>query len=80
MSDAKIQRKISQFSPIEEALGYFEIGDEPAFISQYRTPLVKRFNGYLLMVKPKDWFAAQRSRLDPYSRSACRGGTTCQRR
>ncbi|MER2495797.1 nitrogen fixation protein NifW [Vibrio neptunius] len=84
MSDAEIQRKIAQFSFIEEALDYFESGDEPAFISEYRTPLVQRFNGYLLMVKPEDWFAArrclksayckiQRSRLDPYSRSACRG-------
>ncbi|NRF13726.1 nitrogenase-stabilizing/protective protein NifW [Vibrio coralliilyticus] len=91
MSDAEIQRKIAQFSSIEEALDYFEIGYEPAFISEYRTPLVKRFNGYLIMVKPEDWFAArrclksayckiQRSRLDPHSRSACRGCTTCQRR
>jgi hypothetical protein len=53
--------------------------------------LVKRFNGYLILTKPEDWFAArralknayckvQRSLLDKTTRSACRGCTSCQRR
>ncbi|PKF49828.1 nitrogenase-stabilizing/protective protein NifW [Enterovibrio nigricans] len=91
MSKSDIQEKIASFTSIEEALVYFDIGFDSQFIDEYRTPLVKRFNGYLLIAKPDDWFSArralknaycyvQRSRLDRFSRSACRGCTSCQRR
>ncbi|WP_220457445.1 nitrogenase-stabilizing/protective protein NifW [Vibrio marinisediminis] len=86
-----IQSTIASFTSIEQALDYFEIGYDSQFINQYRIELVKRFNGYLILEKPQDWFAArralknayckiQRSRLDKTTRQACRGCTTCQRR
>jgi hypothetical protein len=86
-----IQKKIETFTSIEQALDYFEIDFERKFIDEYRTQLVKQFNGYLLLEKPEDWFAARRSlknayckiqrgRLDKHSRSACRGCLSCQRR
>ncbi|GAM72012.1 hypothetical protein JCM19236_1271 [Vibrio sp. JCM 19236] len=31
------------------------------FLNEYREPLTKRFNGYLLIAKPDDWFAARSS-------------------
>ena len=76
---------------IEEALNYFDIGFDSRFIDKHRVELVKRFNGYLILTKPEDWFAArralknayckvQRSLLDKTTRSACRGCTSCQRR
>lgn len=91
MSQPDIQQTIASFTSIEQALDYFDIGFDSRFIEEYREQLVKRFNGYLLLEKPDDWFSArralknayckiQRSRLDPYSRSACRGCTSCQRR
>ncbi|WP_375748455.1 nitrogenase-stabilizing/protective protein NifW [Vibrio sp. HN007] len=91
MSQADIQSKIASFTSIEQALEYFEIEFDSRFIEEYRTPLMKRFNGYLLMDKPDDWFSGrralkkayckvQRGRLDPHTRSACRGCTSCQRR
>lgn len=91
MSQTDIQQKIAEFTSIEQALDYFDIGFDSKFIDEYRVPLAKRFNGYLLLEKPDDWFSArralknayckiQRGRLDKHSRSACRGCTTCQRR
>ncbi|HIF9312566.1 TPA: nitrogenase-stabilizing/protective protein NifW [Photobacterium damselae] len=91
MSQTDIQQKIASFTSIEQALEYFEIEFDSRFIDEYRIPLMKRFNGYLLIQKPDDWFSArralknayckiQRGRLDPYTRSACRGCTSCQRR
>ncbi|MDD1780148.1 nitrogen fixation protein NifW [Enterovibrio sp. ZSDZ35] len=91
MSQIDIQKKIESFTCIEEALEYFDIGFDSQFIEEFRVPLVKRFNGYLLITKPDDWFSArralknaycyvQRSRLDRHTRSACRGCTSCQRR
>ncbi|HIF9104012.1 TPA: nitrogenase-stabilizing/protective protein NifW [Photobacterium damselae] len=91
MSQTDIQQKIASFTSIEQALEYFEIEFDSRFIDEYRIPLMKRFNGYLLIQKPNDWFSArralknayckiQRGRLDPYTRSACRGCTSCQRR
>ncbi|MGF1911336.1 nitrogenase-stabilizing/protective protein NifW [Vibrio kasasachensis] len=87
----EIQNTIASFTSIEQALDYFEIGYDSQFINEYRTQLVKRFNGYLILEKPQDWFAArralknayckiQRSRLNKSTRQACRGCTTCQRR
>lgn len=91
MEQPEIQKIIAGFTSIEQALQYFEIDFDHRFIEEYRTQLVKRFNGYLLLEKPDDWFSArralknayckvQRGRLDPHSRSACRGCTSCQRR
>lgn len=91
MSKSELQRTIESFTSIEQALNYFEIGFDSRFIDEYRTQLVKRFNGYLLLEKPDDWFSGrralknayckiQRSRLDKHTRSACRGCTSCQRR
>ncbi len=91
MSKPDIQSIIKSFTSIEQALDYFEIGYDSQFIDEYRLQLVKRFNGYLILEKPQDWFTArralknayckvQRSRLDKTTRQACRGCTTCQRR
>ncbi|MCE0492949.1 nitrogenase-stabilizing/protective protein NifW [Vibrio salinus] len=91
MSKTDIQSIIESFTSIEQALDYFEIGYDSQFIDEFRTQLIKRFNGYLILDKPEDWFAArralknayckiQRSRLDKHTRQACRGCTTCQRR
>ncbi|GLR04961.1 hypothetical protein GCM10007906_25490 [Vibrio hyugaensis] len=91
MSESDIQAKIASFTHIEEALEYFDIGFDSRFIDKHRVELVKRFNGYLILTKPEDWFSArralknayckvQRSLLDKTTRSACRGCTTCQRR
>ncbi|MGP8306884.1 nitrogenase-stabilizing/protective protein NifW [Vibrio sp. YIC-376] len=91
MTQTAIQDKIASFACIEEALNYFEIEFDSQFIENNRTDLVKRFNGYLILTKPDDWFSArralknayckvQRSLLDQTTRSACRGCTSCQRR
>ncbi|NOH97535.1 nitrogenase-stabilizing/protective protein NifW [Vibrio sp. 99-70-13A1] len=91
MSQNEIQKTIASFTSIEQALKYFDIGFDSKFINEYRLELTKRFNGYLILTKPDDWFSArralknayckiQRSRLDKQSRSACRGCTSCQRR
>lgn len=91
MSKTDIQSVVANFTSIEQALDYFDIGYDSKFITEYRIQLVKSFNGYLILEKPKDWFAArralknayckiQRSRLDKHTRQACRGCTSCQRR
>jgi hypothetical protein len=91
MCQIDIQKTIASFTSIEQALDYFEIGYDTKFIDEYRIELIKRFNGYLILEKPTDWFAyrrvlknayckIQRGRLDKTTRSACRGCTTCQRR
>ncbi|ACB55658.1 nitrogenase-stabilizing/protective protein NifW [Aliivibrio fischeri] len=91
MNQSTIQQVIANFTSIEQALEHFEIEFDSKFINEYRVPLMKRFNGNLILAKPDDWFSArralknayckiQRGRLDPHTRSACRGCTTCQRR
>ncbi|EHN69848.1 nitrogenase-stabilizing/protective protein NifW [Aliivibrio fischeri] len=91
MNRSTIQQVIANFTSIEQALEHFEIEFDSKFINEYRVPLMKRFNGNLILAKPDDWFSArralknayckiQRGRLDPHTRSACRGCTTCQRR
>ncbi|SON49167.1 nitrogenase-stabilizing/protective protein NifW [Vibrio tapetis] len=91
MTTPYINDIIRSFTSIEQALDYFDTGYERQFIEQYRLPLMKRFNGYLLLEQPDDWFSArralknayckvQRSRLSKQTRQACRGCTTCQRR
>lgn len=82
---------INEFTSIEQALDYFEISYESAFINEYRIPLSKSFKGDLILQTPDDWFSArrilknayckiQRGRLTKASRSACRGCTSCERR
>jgi hypothetical protein len=91
MNQTSIQDTIASFTSIEQALDYFDISFDKRFIEENRVQLVKRFNGYLLLDKPDDWFSGrralknayckvQRSLLDRHSRSACRGCTSCQRR
>ncbi len=91
MSFPDIQNKLAEFTAIEQVFEYFEVEFDSKFVEEYRLPLLKRFNGYLIMQKPEDWFAArrvlrnayckvQRGRLDPHTRSACRGCTSCIRR
>ncbi|MCJ2376859.1 nitrogenase-stabilizing/protective protein NifW [Vibrio sp. ZSDZ34] len=91
MSLADIQKTIASFSTMEEVLDYFDVEFDSRFVDEFRMPLAKRFNGYLIMEKPEDWFAARRAlrnayckiqhgRLDPHTRSACRGCTSCIRR
>ncbi|KXI21282.1 nitrogenase-stabilizing/protective protein NifW [Photobacterium sanguinicancri] len=88
---ATLQQTIASFTSIEQALEYFDIGFDSRFIDTNRLELTKRFNGYLLLTKPDDWFSGrralknayckvQRSKLDRHTRSACRGCTSCQRR
>ncbi|SEF49851.1 nitrogenase-stabilizing/protective protein NifW [Vibrio hangzhouensis] len=91
MSFAELQNKLTSFTAIEQVFEYFEVEYDSKFVDEYRLPLIKRFNGYMIMQKPDDWFAArrvlrnayckiQRGRLDPATRSACRGCTSCIRR
>ncbi|MGR5219422.1 nitrogenase-stabilizing/protective protein NifW [Vibrio parahaemolyticus] len=91
MSYAELQNKLASFTAIEQVFEYFEVEYDSKFVNEYRLPLIKRFNGYMIMQKPEDWFAArrvlrnayckiQRGRLDPATRSACRGCTSCIRR
>ncbi|EDL55353.1 Conserved hypthetical protein [Vibrio mediterranei AK1] len=91
MSFTDIQSKLTEFTAIEQVFEYFEVEFDSKFVEEYRLLLLKRFNGYLIMQKPEDWFAArrvlrnayckvQRGRLDPHTRSACRGCTSCIRR
>jgi hypothetical protein len=91
MSLVELQNKLATFTALEQVFDYFEVECDRKFLDEYRLPLLKRFNGYLLMQKPEDWFAArrvlrnayckiQRGRLDPATRSACRGCTSCIRR
>ncbi|MGY5540481.1 nitrogenase-stabilizing/protective protein NifW [Vibrio brasiliensis] len=91
MNQLTYQQTLESFTCIEQALDYFEISYDSKFIEQNRIELVKRFNGYLILEKPEDWFAGrralknayckvQRNLLDKHSRSACRGCTSCQRR
>ncbi|MGR5092297.1 nitrogenase-stabilizing/protective protein NifW [Vibrio maritimus] len=91
MSFVELQDKLATFTALEQVFDYFEVEYDRKFLDEYRLPLLKRFNGYLMMQKPEDWFAArrvlrnayckiQRGRLDPATRSACRGCTSCIRR
>ncbi|MDO6541570.1 nitrogenase-stabilizing/protective protein NifW [Photobacterium sanguinicancri] len=91
LQQTTLQQTIASFTSIEQALEYFDIGFDSRFIDTNRLELTKRFNGYLLLTKPDDWFSGrralknayckvQRSKLDRHTRSACRGCTSCQRR
>ncbi|WP_102452429.1 nitrogenase-stabilizing/protective protein NifW [Vibrio breoganii] len=91
MSFSDIQQKLASFTSLEQVFEYFEVDFDRRFVEEYRVPLFKRFNGYLLLAKPEDWFSArrvlrnayckiQRGRLEPSTRSACRGCTSCLRR
>ena len=65
-SGGDIQKTIASFTSIEQALDYFEIGYDTKFIDEYRIELVKRFNGYLILEKPTDWFACRRLLKNAY--------------
>lgn len=91
MSYHDIEAKLKEMICIEEVFDYFEVDYDRKFVDAYRLDLLKRFNGYMLMQKPDDWFAARRvlrnayckirrGLLDKHSRSACRGCTSCLRR
>ncbi|MGL6312284.1 nitrogenase-stabilizing/protective protein NifW [Vibrio sp. WXL103] len=91
MASSEIISRIEACKTLEQVFDLFELDYDAAFVTEYRIPLFKRFNGYLMLQKPQDWFAArrvlrtayckiQRGRLDPHTRSACRGCTSCLRR
>jgi hypothetical protein len=81
MTQTDIKQIIASFTSIEQALEYFDIGFDSRFIDEYRTVLVKRFNGYLLLEKPDDWFSARRALKSAYCKvQRSRGCTSCQRR
>lgn len=88
-----IQDKLKNITSIEALLQMFEIDFDNSFIEKHRAELLKRFNGYVVLTKPQDWFdyrrclknaycRIQRNNLDrsSNSRSACRGCTSCERR
>jgi len=86
-----IEARLKTLGSMEELLQFFEIDFDSSFLDAYRTELFKRFNGNVILAKPKDWFEyrralknayckIQRSRLDRRTRAACRGCTTCERR
>lgn len=49
MSQAEIQKIIASFTSVEQLLEHFDIGFDSKFIDEYREPLMKRCNGYLLL-------------------------------
>ncbi|QFI38272.1 nitrogen fixation protein NifW [Moritella marina ATCC 15381] len=76
-----------------DLLDFFDIGFDSGLMHEWQGDLIKRFNGYVLLTKPQDWFdyrrclknaycKVQRSRLDRSSKTrvACRGCTSCERR
>jgi len=88
-----IEDKIKRLSNVSELLHFFDIGFDSGLIHEWQGDLLKRFNGYVILTKPQDWFdyrrclknaycKVQRGRLDRSSktRSACRGCTSCERR
>ncbi len=85
------QQQLKQIESEQDLLRFFEIDFETVFIDKHKDELVKRFNGYVLMNKPDDWFSyrrclknayckIQRASLPKGGRSACRGCTSCERR
>ncbi|MDR9827347.1 nitrogenase-stabilizing/protective protein NifW [Vibrio sp. FNV 38] len=91
MSFSDIQSTLKEIPSIEALFVYFEVDVNRRFLNEHQIPILKRFNGYLLLQKPDDWFAARRAlrsayckvhrgQLDSLTRSACRGCTSCLRR
>ncbi|CAM4166889.1 nitrogenase-stabilizing/protective protein NifW [Vibrio agarivorans] len=91
MSFPELQRQLASLPNIEALFEYFEVEVNRQFLYQNQSAILKRFNGYLLLQKPEDWFAARRAlrtafckihrgQLDTQTRSACRGCTSCLRR
>lgn len=66
MNQSTIQQVIANFTSIEQALEHFEIEFDSKFINEYRVPLMKRFNGNLILAKPDDWFSARRALKNAY--------------
>ena len=88
-----IEDKLKQVTSISELLHFFDISFDSGLMHEWQDDLLKRFNGYVILTKPQDWFdyrrclknaycKIQRGRLDRSSktRSACRGCTSCERR
>lgn len=88
-----IKDKIKHLADVPALLHFFDIGFDNGQINEWQDDLLKRFNGYVILTKPQDWFdyrrclknaycKVQRGRLDRSSktRSACRGCTSCERR
>ncbi|QIA65942.1 nitrogen fixation protein NifW [Vibrio astriarenae] len=91
MSFSELQNKLASIPNIEALFEYFEVDVNRQFLVQHQIEIIKRFNGYLLLQKPQDWFEARRAlrgafckihrgQLDTHTRSACRGCTSCLRR
>lgn len=85
--------QINKLASIPALLDFFEIGFDRGLLHEWQDDLLKRFNGYVILTKPQDWFdyrrclknaycKVQRGRLDRSSktRAACRGCTSCERR
>lgn len=86
-----MESRLKALSGVDELLTFFEIDYDNSFLTEYGEQLLKRFNGNVIIAKPQDWFEyrralknayckIQRGRLDPKTRSACRGCTSCERR
>jgi len=88
-----IKDKIKNLPGVPALLQFFDIGFDSGQIHEWQGDLLKRFNGYVILTKPEDWFdyrrclknaycKVQRGRLDRSNktRSACRGCTSCERR
>ncbi|GAM77758.1 conserved hypothetical protein [Vibrio ishigakensis] len=60
MSTPYIKEHLSHFESLEQVFEFLEVDYDTKFLNEYREPLTKRFNGYLLMEKPDDWFATRR--------------------
>ncbi len=87
----KLKQLLAELQSVEELMALFEIDFESQFIDNNRSELLKRFNGNVIISKPKDWFdyrrclknaycRIQRASLPKGGRSACRGCTSCERR
>lgn len=87
------EQKLQALTSVEALLTFLEIDFDQGFIDEVGDELIKRFQGYVILTKPEDWFdyrrclknaycRLQRKRLDRGSktRSACRGCTSCERR
>lgn len=86
-----IQQKLQSMNSIQELMLYFEIDAETTFLQEHGMELLKRFNGYVVLTKPQDWFDYRRCLKNAYcrihrslrpkgGRVACRGCLSCERR
>ena len=95
MSEPKltIKQQISTLTSVAALLQFFDIGFDNSFAEHQGAELLRRFNGYVLLTKPQDWFDYRRCLKNAYcrvqrrlldrdspSRSACHGCSSCERR